>query len=220
MEHLRNAALAELQEEHPKYFESLGKHPRLLVGTEVPSLTHPGQNERLRDANDAREWQEAVKNILTEQIQTKAEEKQAELTEVFATVHASIDLFRNNHDLIPGTKQFDPELAREFTTMAKDYELRADGKLIGYSVPVQPLINQLRTRITEQRTKAAAAPAPPAAPAAPSPAQQRVAEQPRNDAGQWAPQAGIPSRAGQSGDGSSDAQEVIDAFIRQNGFHF
>lgn len=209
--HFQDLALAEARTEHAHYFEALGKHPRLLVGQQVPSLKGSGM-ETLRDAADARDWQDAVKHLLAEDVSARAETKAGELKDVFTTVHSSIDLFRNNVDLIPGTKQFDKELANEFAALAKEYEARSNGKLIGYSVPVQPMINQLRSRLATSRAAA------PAAPAAPSPAQQRAAEQPRTPAGQWdAPQAGISSKAGQSGDGDDVAGQLYGAFLRQNG---
>src|SRR5690606_6650039 len=54
-EYLRQGALAEVRKEYPEYFERLEKHPRLLVGQEVQSLTGEGK-ERLKDTADAREW--------------------------------------------------------------------------------------------------------------------------------------------------------------------
>lgn len=206
-----------MREEHAKYFEHISQHPRLLVGKEVPSPTGNGM-EVLRDSADAKEWQEAVKHLLVEEVAARAETKKDELADVFQTVHESIELFRNNPDLIPGTKQFDRELADKATAMLKDYELRANDKLIGYSVPVQPIINQIREQLTTSR--AAAAPSTPPAAAAPTPAQQRAAEQPRNDAGQWAPQAGVPSKAGSSGGIDDSAAGLLEAFARQNGFSF
>jgi hypothetical protein len=114
------------------------------------------------------------------------------------TIHASIDLFTRNADLVPGTAEFDVDLANRFTDLAAPYELRVDGKLQGYSIPVQPIIDQLRTRLTEERsrpanppqseTAASSVPAatgvatPPSAPAAATPAAP--------------PQAGIQSKAG------------------------
>lgn len=188
----------------------------MLVGEEVPSTKDDG-TERLRDAQDARDWQEAVKHLLVQEIDARAGAKADELKDVFATVHSSIDLFRNNADLIPRTKQFDAELANEFATLVKDYELRSDGKLIGYSVPVQPMINQLRSQIASRRTAAAAGGRPPAA-AAPSAQQQKVAEQPRTPQGQWTgPQGGISSKAGSSSDGDEGAAGIMEAFFRQNG---
>ena len=212
-EALHNTALAEVREEHSKYFDHLEQHARLLVGKEVPSLTGDG-TEVLRDTADAREWQEAVKSILVQEVQARTDAKKEELNDVFATVHASIDLFRNNPDLIPGTKQFDKEFADQAVELLKDYEQRANGKLIGYTVPVQPIINQLRQQLT--KTRAAAAAPPPA----PSPQQQRVAEQPRNDTGQWAPQAGVTSKAGSSAGVDDSSAGLMEAFFRQNGMTF
>jgi hypothetical protein len=124
------------------------------------------------------------------------------------TVHASIALFQNNPDLVPGTAEFDQDLANRFAQLAAPYELRVEGKLQGYSIPVQPIIEQLRSHIaTERQAKAessaavgssgspaaagaaASTPAAPAAVSAPAPVDP--------------PQAGITSKAG-SGEHAED----------------
>lgn len=196
------AALEEVQKEHSKYFEALEQHPRLLIGQQVPSTSGEGM-ETLRDAADAKEWQEAVKTILVKEVQSRAEKAVAENQDYLTTIHSSIELFQKNHDLIPGTASFDTELATRFTELVEPYELRSeDGKLQGYTVAVQPLVERVRAQLTAERQKAAST--APAAPAGtPTPQQQRAAEQARNDAGQFtdpnaAPQAGIPSKAGNS----------------------
>ena len=105
-----------------------------------------------------------------------------------------MDLFKNNPDLIPGTKQFNRGLADSFTKLVKDYEVRNDaGKLIGYAVPVQPLINSLRSQQKAVAPAAAPAAAKPVAPAA-APAAPAAA-----------PQAGIRSNAGSAGGGDSSS---------------
>jgi hypothetical protein len=180
-----------VREEHAQYFEALEKHPRLLVGAQVPAIGKEG-HETLRDTNDAREWQEAVKSILVSEIRDRAQRDLEENADFLETVHASIELFQNNADLVPGTKDFDVELANRFATLAQPYELRVDGKLQGYSIPVQPIINQLRTQVAAQRatqppapvTGGAATGVPAGKPAAPADP----------------PQAGIASKAGNSGD--------------------
>lgn len=227
---LEQEALAAVRTEYAKHFEAIAKPARLLVGQEVPSLTGPGM-ERLRDSADAQDWQNTVKQLLAEEVASRVEKRKDGMRDVFAVVHSSIDLFRNNHDLIPGTRSFDKELADKLTESLKDYELRSNGKLIGYSVPVQPIVNAVRASLVASRAAAAAAP-----PAAPAPASQGGAaapagapptatavspasEQPRDAQGRWeAPQAGIPTRAGQSSDGKEDiAAGVLSAFFRQNG---
>jgi hypothetical protein len=188
-----------VQTEHAPYFEALEQHPRSLVGEQVPRINGEGM-ETLRDSTDAKEWQEQVKQILVEEVRDRATRALEENSGFLDTIHSSIELFQNNTDLIPGTKDFDVELANRFATMATPYELRVEDKLQGYSIPVQPLIEQLRAQLVAERARsadtprsadaggaAAAAPAagaqasPPAAPAAPDP-----------------PQAGIPSKAGNS----------------------
>ena len=169
------------REDYEKYFEALEVHPRLLVGTEVPRIGEEGF-EVLRDTADAKEWQEAVKSLLVEEIKTQAEDKMEESRDFLDTVHASIDLFKNNKDLIPGTRNFDRRLADQFAGMMTPYEVRVDGKLQGYSIPVQPIIDNLRSQL-----KAAAPAPPPAAPVSPETGQRAEP-----------PQAGIPSKAGSS----------------------
>jgi hypothetical protein len=152
------------------------------VGTQVPAIGKEGM-ETLRDSNDAKEWQEAVKALLVAEIREQATAKMEESADFMQTVHASIDLFKNNPDLIPGTKDFNRTLADQFAGMMEPYEVRVDGKLQGYSIPVQPIIEKLRANL---KTAASAPPVVGAAPpaAAPSP---RPAPEP--------PQAGIQSKA-------------------------
>lgn len=139
--------------------------------------------ERLKDSEDAKEWQEAVRGLLVQEIREVAQTKLDESRTYLETLHASIDLFKNNPDLIPGTKTFNRPLADKFAEIAKPYEVRQDGKLQGYSVPVQPIIEALRG----QMTTTVSTPATPPAPAQP------VATPPPEP-----PQAGIPSKAGSS----------------------
>jgi hypothetical protein len=182
-------SLSAVQEEYKPYFDALKKHPRLLVGTQVPDLNSDDENamETLRDAADAESWQEAVKTILTEEVQDRTRKSLDENKDIIDTVHASIEIFTKNKDMVPGTKQFNRALADRFATVAKPYELRIEGKLHGYTIPVQPLIDQLRTQI---QTEAKAAPA---APAAAAPAK---ASKPKADP----PQRGIRSKSGASSD--------------------
>ena len=188
-----------MREEHGRYFEALNKHPRLLVGQQVPAIGREG-TETLRDTNDAREWQEAVKSILVQEINDRAQRDLEENKGFLDTVHASIDLFKNNTDLIPRTKDFDVELANRFAEFAEPYEVRVDGKLQGYSVPVQPLIDRLRKQLATER---AAAPKTPAAGGQPSTGGQQTSAAGQAPATPAAPadqpQAGIRSKAGNSG---------------------
>lgn len=181
-----------MKTEHKQYFEALEKHPRLLAGTQVPAIGREGM-ETLRDAADAKEWQDAVKSILVQEVRDRAGREMEGSADFLNTVHASIELFQNNADLIPGTKGFDKDLANRFATLATPYELRVDGKLQGYSIPVQPIIDQLRSQIaTERSAKAAASPATPTS-AAKAGAATSTPAAPADP-----PQAGISSKAGSS----------------------
>lgn len=196
--------MAEVQEEHSAYFEALEQHPRLLVGTEVPALDREGM-ETLEDTKDAQEWQEAVKQILVDEVKDRASRAMDENEGFLSTIHSSVDLFTHNLDLIPGTKEFDVELANRFTTLAEPYELQVDGKLQGYSIPVQPIIDSLRKQLVDERAKtAAAAPAATGGAGAPAPAAGAGASPvttpaaPATPAAVDPPQAGITSKAGNS----------------------
>ena len=177
-------AYEKAREDYANYFDALEKHPRLLVGTQVPAIGKEGM-ETLRDTNDAKEWQEAVRSLLVAEIKEAAEEKMGDSQDALTTVHASIDLFKNNRDLIPGTKDFNRELADAFGAMMKPYEVRVEGNLHGYSIPVQPIIENLRSQIAARRQTPTNPP-----PAAPSPG--ATAQRPRAEP----PQAGIQSKAG------------------------
>lgn len=166
------------------------------MGQQVPRIDGGEGNETLRDVADAREWQDALKQVLVEDVQGRVSKVMDEQRGFIDTVHASIDLFKNNIDLVPGTKDFDVDLANRFSDIAEPYELRVEGKLQGYSLPVQPLIDKLRTQLVAERT-AAAAPAAPATPGTPAtPAAPAAPAEP--------PQAAIPNKAGNSGEQGED----------------
>ena len=190
-ESFQTAALAAAREEHTRHFEALEKHPREMIGMEVPNVI-TGKLEPLRDSEDAREWQEAVKNLLQQDVQARIADSIEQARPIMDTLHASGELFQKNPELMPGTRQFDVELATEFVRMAKPYELVVEGKRVGYSIPVQPLLEQVKAQVIERRKAAPAS--------TPSAHQQRASEQQRTGSGQFAapeaPQAGIPNRAG------------------------
>ena len=161
----QRVAVSEVQEEYSKYFTALNLHPRRLVGQEVPSSTGDGM-ETLRTSEDAREWQDAIKDLLSDEIRERAEQISEEDAANQSILHQSIELFQNNADLVPNTSKFDKELADSVAKFAKPYEVRADGKLMGYSIPLQALIDQERQVLKERRAAKPAAPATPGAPAA------------------------------------------------------
>jgi len=135
--------------------------------------------ETLKTSEDARDWQDAVKQLLSQEIEQRAANWVQDAGPFMETVHSSIDMFRSNPDLIPGSKQFDRNLADSFARMMKPYEVRIDGKLHGYSIPVQPIIDDLRSRTSKPKQ---------------APAQKAGA--PRSDP----PQKGLRSKAPTSGE--------------------
>lgn len=181
----QEAALTEMRAQYGKYFEQLQKHPRQLVGQQVPSINGREGMETLRDSQDAADWQGAVKQLLTNELRDRASRMADADRQTMDVLHSSIGLFQNNSDLVPGTKQFNRELADQFGKIAKPYELRVDGKLQGWSIPVQPLIDQLRQQLAEQAKANPPTPAPTTK--APAPTTKTPA-----------PQRGLQSRAGAS----------------------
>ena len=187
-------AVQSVREEYSGYIQAIEQHPRLLIGQSVPKADGTEGEEHIRDESDAKSWQDAIRHQLAREVQFRVQKSQDDNRGMMETLTNSIELFRNNADLIPGTKQFDKELADLFTETVKDYELRPDGKLVGYTINVAPLLVQVRNQLARTRTAAAAA-----KPAEPTAQQQRAAAQARNEQGQFnasGPQAGITSKAG------------------------
>lgn len=196
----QNEALAEAREQYGRYFDALEKHPYSLQGTEVPAVGREGV-VRLGSTAEARDWQEAVKAELAADIRDRASRQLDEQRSVLNTLHASVELFQKNPDLTPGTTGFDRDLADQFAAMVKPYELRVEGKLHGYSIPVQPLIDSLRTQVHAGRAAAPAASAAPAAGGSAPTAQAPAAATPPPASPGEQPQAGIPSRSGTGAEG-------------------
>lgn len=182
-----------MREEYTAYFTAIEQPASMLVGKEVPNPSGEGMLT-LRDTASAREWQDATKYILVEEIKGRAVKSMDEQSDFLTTVHASIELFQKNSDLIPGTKDFDMDLADRVTKVLTPYILKVDDKIVGYNIPTQPLIDHAREQLIAERA-AAPTPPPPAVggteqPGAASPPAAPPSTTPA------APQAGIPSKAG------------------------
>ena len=194
---LREAAIQEIRKDiDPSIIQAINSPPRLLIGDTVPSIKAGGEPEVIKSSEDAKDWQDAVRQVISAQIATRTEALMGEARPVLSTLQDSVSLFRNNKDLVPGTNEFNPELVRRFITMAGAYIHRIDGKAVGFRVDVQPLIDSIRDEL------GTTAPAPTAR-------QEQVAGQARTPEGRFdAPQAGIPSTSGLSG----VEEESYDAF--------
>lgn len=176
-----------MRTEYEPYFSAVETPARMLVGQDVPALGKDG-TEKIQSTQDARDYQEAVKALLVDELRDRTTRAmEADSTDLNA-VHASVKLFQDNHDLIPGTKGFDRDLADRMASMVKPYEHRVDGKLYGYSIPVQPIIDSIRASLVAER-----AAKPQAAAAAPASTPAAVAAPPNPDD---QPQAGITSKPG------------------------
>ena len=199
-EELTYSAVEAVKTEYSKYIEIVDQAPRYLVGKTVPKADGSGGDERLNDAQDARDWQDEIKKQLATEVNRRIQIGTDENRGQMELLHNSIELFRGNPDLVPNTKQFDKELADEFATMIEPYAVKTvAGKVAGWSIDVKPLLKVARTTVTSRR---AVASVQPPAPSGPTAQQQRAGQQPRNAQQQFTqtPQAGIPSSAGQSGD--------------------
>lgn len=177
-------AIAQAQEDYPQYIDALQMHPLELVGKELPPIDGSDNTVTFRTADEVAQWQGAVKAILQRDLESSIHQARQDSNEILDVVHASIEMFRDNPDLVPGSKSYNKALAADFVRLAEPYALKMNGKLTGYSIPVQGMIDRLRAQ-----HKAAPAAAAPAAKKAAAPAAK--------------PQAGIPSKAG-TGDGGGE----------------
>ncbi|QNN98097.1 hypothetical protein SEA_FEDE_49 [Microbacterium phage Fede] len=199
-------AFKEIQNEiDEKFIEGLQLRPMQMVGMEVPSLRNgapPEEKMKILDSQMAKDWQETVKGLIEDAVEDKVQTRQDQLRPMLSVIQDSVALGQNNPDLIPNTRGFDLELATRFVKLAKAYEVRTAKGVIGYGVNVQPLINELRSTLAtergangEQQKQEARA----------VQQRQQAAAQPRTESGQFdAPQAGIPSKTGMSGEPAED----------------
>lgn len=187
-EHYRQEALIEYNNDYGHYIEQLQKHPLELVGQKLPPLSEDGADVTYTTAAEVREWQDAVKAVLGRGLQSRVEAMRVEDNEVLSVVHTSIELFQNNHDLIPGSTGFNKPLADQVARLVKPYELRLGEKLTGYSIDIQGIVDQARGQLTT-------------APAATPPAPVKKAGAKKAAA---PPQGGIASKAGTSGPEGED----------------
>jgi len=208
---LTGAAVADVRKEYAQYIEAVDKAPRYLVGQRVPRADGQEGEEVLHDAQDARDWQEQIKIQLAKEVSRRVQQGQEANRTTMELLHNSIEVFRGNADITPGTKQFDKEVADSFVELIRPYAVKTnDGKTVGWSIDVKPLLEVARSRIAAQRAAAGAA----AKPAEPTAQQQRAAAQQRDEAGKFsghpadAPQAGIQSQAGSQG-GEGENLDVL-----------
>lgn len=189
----REAAWQEIQSTiDPTILQMVNEYPRRMIGETVPSLKGEG-TEVLKDSRDAEDWQNGVKHVIENQVNSQAATLQEESRPLLSTLQDSITMLRSNKDMVPGTKEYNPELAKQVLKMASSYLYKVDGKAIGFRVDIQPLIDSVREQLKSQ------------APATATARQEQAAGQTRAADGTFeAPQAGIPSRTGMSGTESED----------------
>lgn len=185
-ESFEERAVAQAQEDYPHYLNALQMHPLELVGKELPSIDGSEGTVSFRTAGEVAQWQSAVETILQRELEASVQQQLQDSNEVLDVVHNSIQMFADNPDLVPGSKSYNKALASEFVRLAEPYALRMNGKLTGYSIPVQGLIDRCRAQVNAK----SAAPAAPAAPKKKAPASR--------------PQAGIQSKAGGGGGKEED----------------
>ncbi|QIN93928.1 hypothetical protein HWD16_gp45 [Microbacterium phage Arete] len=214
---LTTQAVTDVKTEYANYIEAVEQAPRYLVGKTVPRADGAEGTETLRDAADAREWQDEIKKQLAREVQSRVQQGRDANRNTMEVLTNSIEVFRGNPDILPGAKQFDKELATRVADLVRPYAVKtADDKMAGWSIDVRPLIISARQALAAER---AAKPTAPAKAAEPTAQQQRAAQQPREQ-GKFAghpadaPQAGISSQAGQSGDDG----ESLDALFGTLGF--
>ncbi|QKY80407.1 hypothetical protein SEA_PABST_49 [Microbacterium phage Pabst] len=202
----RQAAIQQLQEEiNPEFITSLQSTPSELVGQEVLSIRAGAPADEkvvLRTRADAAEYLQDLNGIVQKEINGITAERRDAARPIATVIQESFLLFENNPDLIPGTKGYDHELASRFAEIASTYEVKINGKVIGYQdINVQPLINSLRKDLEKQRGANGVTAAQQRA----EQQRQAAAAQERNTAGQFqGPQGGVLSKSGNQGDAAED----------------
>lgn len=196
---IKNQALQEYRASiDPDIVEALRYSATELVGTEVPSIrrgAQPGEKTRILDSSQARDYIEGAGKLIERGVEDLVNSKQQELKPLRSVIQESFLLFQNNPDIVEGSATFDPELAKRFVKLAASFEFQHQGKTIGYQGNVQPMLNELRTRLASERGASGERVNQQRA------EQQRqvAAGQPRTPQGQFqTPQAGIPSTTGMS----------------------
>lgn len=191
------------QEIDEAFIPALRLRPMQLVGMEVPSVrpgAKPDEKIKILDTQMARDWQETVTGLIEDEIEDKVKTKTEQVRPMTSVIQNSALMFQNNPDLIIGTKGFDQELAERFVRFAKPFEVKTAQGVIGYHGEVQQLINEIRADLAKERGAIGAR-------AEDRAEQQRKAAalQARTPAGQFeAPQAGISSKSGMSGEPADD----------------
>jgi len=201
----RKQAAEEFRNEiDPQFINTLRSSPFLLVGTEVPDLrpnAQPQDKVKLLDTQMARDYQEALSQQIENEIQSRVDSRTEQVRPLLGVIQESVQMFQNNPDLVVGSKQFDPDLAERFASMASAYEYKLNDKVIGYQVNVQPLINSIRSQLEKERGADGVVQQQ-----AQTARQQQAAAQAREqETGRFSgPQAGIPSTAQQTGAAAED----------------
>lgn len=169
----------QIQEEYGAYLQALQVSPSALVGRTVPGLDSD-EDITLASREEADRWQQGVRQELGYIVDGMTKEAQQKMQEQYQPLQHVVDLFRNNPDLVPGAPGFNKNLADLVAEHAKDYAVtNEEGKITGYKVPLQPLVNALRKVFAQPTTVAS------------KPKQEKTAPAEK-------PQVGLRSQAGQS----------------------
>lgn len=208
-ESFRRAAEEQLNKEIDPIFKTvLETDPYLLVGQSLPSLrpdAKPEDKDLMTDSAKAAEYKRALQSLVEAEIKDDVAKREKDVMPMMSVLQESALMFQNNPDLIPNTDKFDQQLAERVARVGKSYELVVNGKVTGYQVNMQPIINELREQLTKERAETGIVTQQQSAQAA------RAAEQARDEAGKFrGPQAGITSKSNASG-GAND-EDNMDGF--------
>lgn len=204
-EAVRASARAEVEERiDPKYRDLQMKHPMELVNMTLPSLrsdAKPGDTERILDSAMARDYQEAMQKIFDREVEDVVNQRQQEVEPQLALLQRTYVMFQKNPDIVPGSKTFDKELADRFAKVAGSYTYKQNGKALGYSIDVQPLIDNIRDTLQAERKSK---------PDRSETQRQAVLNQPRQPNGQFdSPQQGLLSKPGRVGTGEGNNYDAF-----------
>jgi hypothetical protein len=212
----RQAATAEVEADIDKVFlDILNDDPYQLATKSVPDIRPGAANDAkvtLRDSSEAKAYQESLAKLVKAEIDDVVKQKTDQIRPLMSVTQESALLLQSNPDLIPDTDKYDPELAALVYEVGKSYELKVNDKVIGFQVPMQPIINKLRGDLEKSRGVDGVVQQQMSA------QQQRAAEQAREQDGKFAgPQGGILSKQNASGEGGEDEYSTFWSSVGMEG---
>lgn len=152
--------LPRMNEEYANFIRHIQAAPRDLIGKELPINGDPANMSKIRDEESAVAWQREHQQLLEQTFQELREDYMREHSTERVAVNNALELFSANPDLIPGTTDFNKDLAEGVMKYASKFIVKDEnGRAIGFTVSVNNLISYARQEL-QKRASTSAAPAP------------------------------------------------------------